>query len=246
MRSAFPERGAQHGEQQTGWIAIIPLTMVASRRQRFYRRPTMVRFRVQFHPPAGTLKQTFEEARRSAFHEMLQYWHKTYLPMHFEPSAMKRYGYQPRSGDNEPPRLTVTVENFVTKKLHTYTKANPHYSWRKRRKKRHNRPLVWSGLSERIAENPSNFQIRVTKMITKGVITGLPRYFFQYHKGGMINRKTYTGRISVYMSPQPNKKQETETITNAEMSDMARVGQNRFDIFMQNWKRQAAGHSTGN
>jgi hypothetical protein len=186
---------------------------------------------VHFDRPPGTLNQDWAEARRRAFADMLLHWHKTYLPMHFEPSAMKRYGYQPRSGDNEPPRLTrqtVTVAGKLIEK----TYANPHYTWRKRREKRHNRPLVWSGESERVAKNLSNFDIRVRGLVTRGVITGLPRHFFQYHKGGPVTRRGLFGVMQTYFMPrQPDKKAELETVLQGEIADMVRVGQSRIDQY---------------
>jgi len=173
----------------------------------------------------------YSEARKAAFEAGLRHWQRTFLPLHFELIAYARYGYQPRSGQTEGP--TVPRQFLARDGTLKWGKwrQNPKYFWRKYREKGHMRPDVFSGESKRVAENPANFKVSDRGMTSRGVITGLPRHFFQYHKGGMVTRKLYGVTQTFFVAKQPDKKGELETLTNAEIAEMVAVARRRFDAY---------------
>lgn len=126
-------------------------------------------------------KARLRDAATYAARETVEHWHSTYMLGHFTVEGGKRYGYQPRKGDNEPPRLPRTGKPGKYAKS---TLSNPHYSWRKRREKGHNKPLVWSGRTKEMAKQ----RVRLyAKTNAAGTVTGtaamdLPRYFYAYRK----------------------------------------------------------------
>jgi hypothetical protein len=85
---------------------------------------------------AGIMKRDWNRVLAAGLKGMGESWHLRYLARHFEPSAVRRYGYAPRSAG---------------------------YRKRKRRIKGHDRPLVWSGRSERLAS------MRRVRATSKGV-----------------------------------------------------------------------------
>lgn len=70
---------------------------------------------------AGLKRGDINGALREEFAEAGQFWHRTYRPRHFTMQAYTLYGYQPRARG---------------------------YVKRKRKKLGHNRPLVFTGVSE--------------------------------------------------------------------------------------------------
>lgn len=175
--------------------------------------------------PAATMEAT-RAAAMSAVKAMALAWHERYLPAHFTVSGGKKYGYQPRSGDNEPPRIpnpgysANRALGFSSPK----TIVNPKYSWRKRRAKGHNRPLVYSGRSEMQAKAA----IKVTTRRRQGFIQAigamyLPTYFYQYLKPGTYKRAGFRydeyGKKHPAMIPytlkheQPHKFDELTRVT---------------------------------
>jgi hypothetical protein len=173
----------------------------------------------------------FALARAEAMKAMLAHWHQTYVPMHFTEAANKRYAYQPRKGDNEPPGLPRTDGR-------PGTRANPHYSWVKWRRYRHRKPLVWSGESERLAKNAAMFRISATsRNRMRGEFVGMPSYWFRYHKGGYYKRRHLYGGIQfVHVEPQPNKADELTRVTPAELEDMTRVGERRIVEYIRHYR----------
>lgn len=144
--------------------------------------------------PTASVQQT-RAAALDAMGVVAKAWHDKYLPAHFTAAGGKKYGYQPRQGDDEPARIpnkaysAISALGFRTKKLI----ENWHYSWRKRKTKRHNRPLVWSGTSEAMAKAA----VKVTARRRQGAIEAsaavrVPTYFFQYHKAGVYQRRGWT------------------------------------------------------
>lgn len=79
-------------------------------------------------------------------------WHRRYLPLHFETSASKRYGYQPRTA--------------------RYMKA-------KARRKNHQRPLTWSSQMAEMVQQ--SVRIEASRSGAKGILHG-PRYLYQFNK----------------------------------------------------------------
>jgi hypothetical protein len=71
-------------------------------------------------------------------------WHDQYLPGHFTLEGRRQVRLPAAEGRQRaaahpcpaPPRSGQTYRTY---------RSNPHYSWRKRRQKGHNKPLVWSG-----------------------------------------------------------------------------------------------------
>lgn len=128
-------------------------------------------------------------------------WHRKYLPGHFTVEGGKKYGYQPRSGDNEAPRVLRADGK-------PGTRANRKYSWMKRRKYRHNKPLVLTGYSEQAAKAGAKVSIRKTSNRVRAALSmALPTYFYQYRKD--LN--------------QPNKYAELTRVLDHERDELDRV-----------------------
>ena len=83
----------------------------------------MVKVTVTPAKPAGMMKRDWNKVLKGALGRMGTGWHSLYMPRKFEPSAVCRYGYRPRSIG---------------------------YNKRKLRIKGHKNPLVWSGRSKRL------------------------------------------------------------------------------------------------
>lgn len=107
-----------------------------------------------------------------------EFWHRELMPGHFTVEGGRKYHYQPRKGDDEGPRLPYTRKDGTVT-----TRANQHYSWRKRREKRHNKPLVWSGQTEDDAK--ASVKLTVTwrgGRVEAKAAMDLPRYMYMYRK----------------------------------------------------------------
>ena len=156
----------------------------------------MIRGTIQYQrSPAATAK-LFRAAMAVGNGAAVEHWNEKFRPLHFTVQGGRRYGYKPRKGDDEPPRLLMRAGGR--------TIANPHYSWRKRRQMRHNKPLVWSGRSELLSK-----AMRVTSSSRRGVgaFVALPKYFYQYRKD--LN--------------QPDKAAELVTTVHDEVEELAGV-----------------------
>lgn len=133
------------------------------------------------------------------------YWDETYLGGHFEESATAKYHYQPRSGEGEP--------QYIRKQIGTGDKfrmvRNRKYYWRKKRQKRHVRPLVWSGRSERAATTAVKLTSKKMGERVQGIATYpmLPKYFYAYRKD----------------QNQPDKANEMTRVIPAEISQLEKV-----------------------
>lgn len=145
--------------------------------------------------PAQVMKRAVD-AVRAGLEAAAQEWHREVMPTHFTVEGGRRYAYQPRSGDDEPPRLPNPAYlanralGFVRSKP---TISNPHYTWVKRRQMRHNKPLVWSGASEAAAKASVKISSRKTTADAStvegwAVMPDLPRYFYQRLKAGWYRR----------------------------------------------------------
>lgn len=130
--------------------------------------------------PRDTQKMIADAARDAAV-DVVKYWHDRYLPEHFTVAGGKKYGYQPRKGDNEPPRVLRSKG-----KLANRTVSNNAYSWQKRRKFGHNKPLVYTGASEQAAKAVVKLSSRIRKadgqVVGTAAMPALPKYFYQYRK----------------------------------------------------------------
>ncbi|HEX8914417.1 MAG TPA: hypothetical protein VF796_18865 [Humisphaera sp.] len=142
-----------------------------------------VRITVEGGGVAGRAKRALSAATKAALEAAVRHWHATYLPGHFELTANRRYEYKPRKGDGEPP----SVPKAYLRKDGTAgvrMVANPAYSWRKRRQKGHNRPLVWSGNLESAAKHSVRLSVRRVAaedvVRASGTLDLVPDYFYQY------------------------------------------------------------------
>lgn len=111
------------------------------------------------NPPSAVLKRA-TAATREALPHAAKFWHRTYLGRHFEPSAVRRYGYSPRS-----------------KK----------YQLAKAKQQRHQKPLVKTGRSRMLAKRHVDYVARKRRggdeVEGSAVMRRLPKYFFQHpHK----------------------------------------------------------------
>ena len=52
-----------------------------------------------FVKPGGMGKRRWEKIMSNAHADMGDYWHKHFLPKHFQPGARSKYAYEPRSKD---------------------------------------------------------------------------------------------------------------------------------------------------
>jgi len=196
----------------------------------------MAKIYAKFSRPPGTRAATFKVAVTEALRAMLVHWHETYVPGHFETSANAKYGYQPRQGDNEPPRIPRAGVDPRTGRADIRMIDNPHYSWIKRRKKGHNKPLVWSGESKAIATDLMHFDVQTLSAgRVRGRFTGLPSYWYKYWKrDAIVKRRRADGSIEVVsVQAQPNKAAELTRITNAELQDMMAHGRVRLVSALQ-------------
>lgn len=143
-----------------------------------------VRTRVQDQDSPRKMLRGIPAALRAAGQKVVEHWHRTMMPEHFTVSGGKRYGYKPRRGDLEPPYIVKRVYvNQHDKVGRVRRVSNPAYSWRKRREKGHNRPLVWSGASERAAKSDVRFStrhVRKNDTIVAVAAMNLPKYFYAY------------------------------------------------------------------
>ena len=153
-----------------------------------------VRAHIQYGKPGRGVfdRREVAEAAAAGNAAAVEHWHDELAPLHFEESATRRYGYQPRSGSGEPPVITTKRGRRIN---------NPKYLWRKKREQGHTRPLVWSGASARAAR-----QIRITSSPRRGVgvLYALPKYFYAYRKD----------------LKQPDKAAELTTVIDLEVAEM--------------------------
>jgi hypothetical protein len=89
---------------------------------------------------------------KQALLDVVKFWHKTYLPKHFQPGAMQRYGYRKRKYK---------------------------YLERKKRAVGHMQPLVYTGLTEKQAKR--FIWPRGTAKGARGVMY-LPNYIYMVPK----------------------------------------------------------------
>jgi len=180
-----------------------------------------VQIRIQNPHAAGESVTAVRQGVVDTMAVVARSWHDQYLPAHFTVAGGKKYGYQPRSGDDEPPRVALQVPGGGT----TY-RTNQKYSWRKRRKMRHNRPLVWSGESEEMAMAAVRVSARRRRggEIEAAAVMQLPKYFFQYLKPGVYhaNRGGKLVRFAVERE-QPHKHDELTRVTPDEAAALTRI-----------------------
>jgi|GEM_PF-2736955 len=194
---------------------------------------------IQFERRPDVLAADMKAAVAAGNQAALQYWYDNFRPLHFLNIARSRYGYQPRSGDDEPPRIPNPMYD-INRRLGfrtTPTISNPHYSWAKRRIMRHNLPLVWSGRS---ADASRTVRLTATPQQGKLAFIAMPKYFFQYLKAGTYMRRypnlakmrekhpnvNFPDRIPfIIKHDQPKKFEELIIVTQEEAEAMAQAGQ---------------------
>jgi hypothetical protein len=190
----------------------------------------LVRARIIYEVRPDVLPEMMRKAVAAGLTDALLYWQDEFRPLHFMNIARSRYGYQPRSGDDEPPRLEVQRQR-KDGSIYTRTVSNPHYSWRKRREQRHNLPLVWSGASARASK-----QVRIDTgpgATAKLAFTGLPKYFFQYLKAGTYYFREGSFRTSFTLKhDQPKKFEELVIVIPEEKEAMAKVADQGIDKYL--------------
>jgi len=106
--------------------------------------------------PRATAK-AFRTATKEAYFELLQTWHRRFLPGHFAAGAVGKYGYQPRSAA---------------------------YMRRKARTKHHQKPLVWSGETLAAVRRRVDIKVKATRHEATGVASMFgPQHLYAYRKG---------------------------------------------------------------
>ena len=110
----------------------------------------LTRIKVREENPLGLLRKQIRGLFSESMGDAIKVWGRRFLPLHFTPSARRRYDYAKR------------------------TKA---YEIRKAYTKGHRRPLVWSGESERAARRAMEVQTFSGRARARGVLRG-PRHLF--------------------------------------------------------------------
>ena len=179
-----------------------------------------LRAHIQYGKPGRGLfdRATVAAAAAEANAVAVEYWHEFFMPLHFQESASRRYGYQPRSGSGEPPYIPKGKPDSMG---YTRLVKNPKYLWRKKREKGHTRPLVWSGRSEQAAR-----YIRITSSPRRGVgvLFSLPKYFYAYRKD----------------LKQPDKVGELLLVLDEEAAEMGRAAEKAMAAVLNGTRSAAA------
>jgi hypothetical protein len=141
----------------------------------------VLRAKMTESPGPRIAKRLIQDAAAEAAKKTAEYWHEKYLPGHFTVEGGKKYGYQPRKGDDQAPYLLRPVGSMgFARRV-----RNNAYSWRKRRMFGHNKPLVFTGASEQAAKQQVRLSTRFQRSTGTVVATAamnLPTYFYQYRK----------------------------------------------------------------
>lgn len=116
-----------------------------------------VRGHISYLGSPETVAKALNPAVRSGLRDVVEAWHKDTLPKHFEPGAVSRYHYQPRS------------------KRHEIRKAKRFH---------HRNPLQFSGTLRREVSRQVRISVTASRGgmgRARGVMTG-PKYLYQYRK----------------------------------------------------------------
>lgn len=151
---------------------------------------------VVYKNPPDVMAKELKPAAKEGLFTAVQYWHRTFLPRHFTVLGERLYKYKLRSGQDEPA--------MVPRGKHGRMVLNQKYWHIKRRRKKHVRPLVWSGTLERTAL--SAIKISGSHKQARGVLSLVPRYAYQYRKD--LN--------------QPDKAAELTTTVQSEVDELGR------------------------
>jgi hypothetical protein len=116
-----------------------------------------------------SLIKNWRKIQKEALRDGGVFWHGTFLPIHFTREAYQRYGFMPRMGEGG-----TASKNFKRS-----------YTGRKLRKWGHTNPLVWSGISRRLATARRPNGVRATAQYCRIPIPA-PALNFR-PKGGRIN-----------------------------------------------------------
>jgi len=197
----------------------------------------MISTRITYDIPPDATARDLERASKHAMSEMLGYWHRVIMPAHFTAEGGRKYGYQKRSGEDEPERKSI---QFVGRDGNARTKLvrNRKYYWRKRPPRL---PLVKTGRSRAAARASVRISTRLLGGEQAGILRGalalpgLPKYFYQYLKPG-----TYRNAYSQFTidREQPHKFEELTTITDEEMETLAHVYQHSFELHLSTRPRR--------
>jgi hypothetical protein len=103
----------------------------------------------------GLPKRQFNNMKKACYGAIAQHWFEQYRPLHFRESAYSRYRFKARARD---------------------------YVKRKRKRKGHNRPMVWSGESERLSR-----MARITSTNKGGKVAMSARKLNFRHPASVIN-----------------------------------------------------------
>ena len=149
----------------------------------------VIQYRGSPRAKAAALKKAVKSANAS----VVSSWHGRIMPGHFTNRARRMYRYKARAGEDQGPMVPGRNGRMA---------RNRSYSWRKRSKKGHNLPLVWSGQSRTRARQ----MLRISS--TSKTATGrfsLDKYFYAFKPG------------------QPDKGDELTRVTLGETNKLARL-----------------------
>ena len=143
-----------------------------------------VRARIEYVGDPVAQKRRFKRIVRDGLKATVRFWHEQFEARHFTRKGAQLYGYQPRAGDDEGP-------------VDARGRPNWRYSWRKRKVKGHNRPLVWSGQSELRARG--QLQISGNSKVARGRFR-MPKHFYQYRPN--LNQPDKAAELLAVIQPE--------------------------------------------
>lgn len=115
--------------------------------------------------------------------ESLELWHTRFLPMHFEESAKRRYGYTARQGER------------MDRGSRAYRRS---YTGRKERKFGHTKALVYTGRSRDTMTRSASYRVRTALGRASGELgMSVPAYWFLHPFRGrrFINKTAEVTRL---------------------------------------------------
>jgi hypothetical protein len=164
--------------------------------------------------PAGVMKQLVAAAREGV-EEAAGLWDRDMLDDHFEPGAAEKYGYEKRSGEDEPAYVPsargIVLAGGKSKYGAGRVKQNPKYFHRKKREGFGTTALVRTGETKRMALSGG----RVTSRVRGGVVEGVDAIPVP-HDG--FFKRSRTSKV--------DKPKELTSTTGAEEAVLARAVEN--------------------
>ena len=137
--------------------------------------PVELNIRLEYSGALGITKREFNGILKGAYIAGVTLWHSRYRKHHFTVAGGKRYGYKPRKGEEPGTSRRDFFRSYTGRKLRTYG---------------HRRPLVKTGLTEKLSR-----ERRISGTSKKGVVR-LPAGLNRRHPLSQINMADEATRIA--------------------------------------------------